>query len=863
VCQPKCNTGISRPNFFAGQLLTDEDLRAGLMYVMEKNRLHNRHFMGDGVVCGLEVRHHPCPDDQRKVIVNPGLALDCCGNDIVVQCDEELDILKMVRELQTKQRGGYDCNDPCGEKPKLFSVPFGSELELDARRLSETLRQAFIDNRNTLPTIATIAVLVSGKEWRIDGVISYRVRKDTNSLNIYRFEEEIKAVYNLYIRFAEVGYDLISPYQVDNDCSASCRPARIRETFQFELSCDELVPEVDLRQRLNECNDAVPDYDKKQAETLHGSRVLETAEQVLIQFGEIAKALTDQTTGLATRTELYTAVDNTTAPAAPASAVPTVQEQVLIAKAIHRFLTLAIRAVYKDIFAILPIGTKNHITSLLPTIDSLLNQLPNVDPRQTSSDFPFPVEPSVIQLLKSRVADIRSALVNGVNGTTFDEKSQIVGELVTLTMVNESVSRLDKIDEQLKMFVRAGSVVVDRDLRQLMNTVNLRQFTDMSEHLRTTELLQVVKDQVVIVSHAVAEISRKCLCEIVLPPCPPCDDPRVLIASVTVENCDVSDICNVKKKMVLTGPSLNYWFASFGIPDKIRASCCPSPNDIRQAKLDEIERLRRQRELWLQAVAPSNPQLRPYAPDLKDRVNNPDQWTRLHGTGIDKLAQTAIEPAGFNLGRELREGESPSPQSINVALSKLAGRPATDIRGILDRTGDTKSVAEVERDLRDRIEQLHLEFEPVLAAALNASIEAKTRAIQAESVTGGFQNALSALETEVGNPGNSRIDALVTQVGPLGSRLTALESEVGNPGNSRIDALVTEVGPLGSRLTALEIEVGNPGNSRIDTLVAEVGPLGSRLSALETEVGNLGNSRIDILEANVLDHETRIAALEP
>jgi hypothetical protein len=57
----QCDTqGFVRPRFFAGQLLTEDDLQALGNYMVAKNRLHNRHFFGDGVVCGLEVTCHPC-----------------------------------------------------------------------------------------------------------------------------------------------------------------------------------------------------------------------------------------------------------------------------------------------------------------------------------------------------------------------------------------------------------------------------------------------------------------------------------------------------------------------------------------------------------------------------------------------------------------------------------------------------------------------------------------------------------------------------------------------------------------------------------------------------------------------------------
>jgi hypothetical protein len=73
---------FERPRFFCGQLLTDRDLDAAQRYVIEKNKLHNRYLYGAGVVCGLGVHCGRCCD--CCVTVQPGYAIDCCGNDIVV-----------------------------------------------------------------------------------------------------------------------------------------------------------------------------------------------------------------------------------------------------------------------------------------------------------------------------------------------------------------------------------------------------------------------------------------------------------------------------------------------------------------------------------------------------------------------------------------------------------------------------------------------------------------------------------------------------------------------------------------------------------------------------------------------------------
>jgi hypothetical protein len=66
-----------RPRFFAGQLLTEDDLSLLVDYVTAKSRLHNRSLSGPGVVCGLGVTCDPC--GGGTVAVHPGHALDCCG----------------------------------------------------------------------------------------------------------------------------------------------------------------------------------------------------------------------------------------------------------------------------------------------------------------------------------------------------------------------------------------------------------------------------------------------------------------------------------------------------------------------------------------------------------------------------------------------------------------------------------------------------------------------------------------------------------------------------------------------------------------------------------------------------------------
>ncbi|MFF4399605.1 hypothetical protein [Streptomyces sp. NPDC001480] len=101
-----------RPRFFAGQLLTEDDLSLLVEYLTAKNRLHNRSLSGPGVVCGLGVSCDPC--GGGTVVVHPGHAFDCAGNDIVVSCTERVDVRALVRERRVAALG-VDCQEPCDD----------------------------------------------------------------------------------------------------------------------------------------------------------------------------------------------------------------------------------------------------------------------------------------------------------------------------------------------------------------------------------------------------------------------------------------------------------------------------------------------------------------------------------------------------------------------------------------------------------------------------------------------------------------------------------------------------------------------------------------------------------------------------
>lgn len=68
-----------RNHFYAGRLLTAADLELEQNYFRKKSKLHNRSLHGFGIVTGLQVSQR-----RDSLIVAPGLALDCEGNEILV-----------------------------------------------------------------------------------------------------------------------------------------------------------------------------------------------------------------------------------------------------------------------------------------------------------------------------------------------------------------------------------------------------------------------------------------------------------------------------------------------------------------------------------------------------------------------------------------------------------------------------------------------------------------------------------------------------------------------------------------------------------------------------------------------------------
>ncbi len=71
---------LRRPRLFSDKLVTPEDLELQRQYFREKLKGHNRSLHGFGIVSGLKVSVK-----SGQIVVEPGLALDCEGNELAIE----------------------------------------------------------------------------------------------------------------------------------------------------------------------------------------------------------------------------------------------------------------------------------------------------------------------------------------------------------------------------------------------------------------------------------------------------------------------------------------------------------------------------------------------------------------------------------------------------------------------------------------------------------------------------------------------------------------------------------------------------------------------------------------------------------
>lgn len=101
-----------RNRYFTGKYMAARDFCADQEYFLDRQRLQNQLTLGWGIACGLQVeKHHKDECKDSWVEIRPGLAIDCCGREIVRTRCFSFE-LKVPRDVGMPAQEGPEL--PCG-----------------------------------------------------------------------------------------------------------------------------------------------------------------------------------------------------------------------------------------------------------------------------------------------------------------------------------------------------------------------------------------------------------------------------------------------------------------------------------------------------------------------------------------------------------------------------------------------------------------------------------------------------------------------------------------------------------------------------------------------------------------------------
>jgi hypothetical protein len=191
-----CAFVFERNNYYTGKLMTVRDYCAEQSYFNEKRWLINRMINGWGVVCGLDIQRIPVDEndlskgyDNEKVRITPGLAIDCCGREILVCEERDIDLIPEAPECQpgnTSEEKLVICleYEECRTEQQNIPLPtcnHNGTIEYNRIRDSYRIRVRYESDVDIRPPYGTICPL-ENKEVALG---SWEDIKDISSFKIF------------------------------------------------------------------------------------------------------------------------------------------------------------------------------------------------------------------------------------------------------------------------------------------------------------------------------------------------------------------------------------------------------------------------------------------------------------------------------------------------------------------------------------------------------------------------------------------------------------------------------------------------------------------------------------------------------
>jgi hypothetical protein len=331
--------------------------------------------------------------------------------------------------------------------------------------------------------------------------------------------------YELFVEYTEIPGDLMAPYSTGEASSRACQPTRIREGYRFGVRCARPPGKAsdDLIGALGSCAAVKDRLDQvEKAGQTAGSLIGRSQEEAL------PEPPPDE--------ELQAARE-------ALAAGPDLQRAVQVAG-----MALRLAAA----------GRGDTAREVLDEVRAALDPVRDAAARTPSGD---PLASAQVDALAAQVESLAGRL-HEPRPTMADRL--LVAGAVAGPPVTESLRSvvLDARDWALCWMEQRPGTRCDAE-RTLLRLAVPRD--DDPEALRRAAEG---------VATAIRGILLDCLCSAVSPPCRPCDDPALVLAVVTVANCEVVEVCTAGRRHAITGPALRYWLPFEAVERALAKVCC-------------------------------------------------------------------------------------------------------------------------------------------------------------------------------------------------------------------------------------------------------------------------------------------------
>jgi hypothetical protein len=525
--RPQCpESSFRRPRFFAGQLLTEDDLEQITAYQNAKRRLTNRDLFGAGVVCGLEVKARVRPERPGDLIVSPGHALDCCGNDIVLPCPYTFNLHDMIKDQKLA------CPTPCPGKGDDQLRDYFLYIRYDEQD-AELVRPYAPDGN------------ASCENSRVEETCTFELRCPPS---------EAHAPGGLLGQVGECLKDAITDSEADElrqlqKFLGRWDKVKGQKDFKVNLKNDEATTLAGMHDALERLDLVAPDPGARDAADQARKKLAEAREPLRQAIRVFARIL-------------FAGSDTWTALVAAIGAGATLE------------------GLKEDLGK-----AKTAFNDVKPKLADLNKLVPGSEPPHPWSDAFIDVigDWLTIDATTGLKPEQRNRLVDQLFVTDdFDDAEPYTPTRYRATLQTFNRHRRRALEDLGGETATASPGVLKFVGRVPELPLPRRDAPDFSrENLdRVATLLAGVPA----LDEAVGRTQKECFCAALNPPCPLCEDLGVLLACVTACGCEIVKICNLVRTIVISPAALQYWLP---VQLVLEALCC-EPDDEQARTRDRL-----------------------------------------------------------------------------------------------------------------------------------------------------------------------------------------------------------------------------------------------------------------------------------